>query len=321
MANLNNIQKIKIIIKSAYYFFRGGLQDFIYKKNFLKLNPLSKILELFFVRVFFSVASIRNIFLGNKKVAIIDKWIEQNTLFNHKIDFQDTFNTFSENGLSVIGKLNNSFLKQLTEELFPKIASFNNSDDFFKDLINKEKNSKGRIIIRPNNFNKNIKKLFESELIQKTTKYYLGTKDIIYSSNIFISFNYKSAMSADISSNALAYHSDCRYRKFFKVFIYLNDVDSSNGPHCFVKTTNRKKQDYFTSLRVYSDEEVSKYYKDEIVSIEGEAGHLFLEDTFGLHKGNILQKGYRAVLVLEIGVGKLRFHDNDIFKKKLSLNA
>ena len=318
MASQNNI---KIIITSAYSFFKGGLQDFIYKKKFLKLNSSFKIFELFFVRVFFSVASIRNIFLGKKKVDITDKWIEKNALFDHKIDFQDIFNTFSENGLSIIGKLNNNFLKELTEELFPKISNFNNRDDFFKDLVNKEKDSKGRIIIRPNNLNKNIQKLFESELIQKTTKYYLGIKDIIYSSNIFISFNYKSATPADINSNALAFHSDCRYRKFFKVFIYLNDIDSSNGSHCFVKTTNRIKQDHFTSLRVYSDQEVSKYYKDEIVSIEGEAGHLFLEDTFGLHKGNILQKGYRAVLVLEIGVGNLRFDDNDIFKKKLSLNV
>jgi len=315
------MSKLKIIIKSAYYFFRGGLQDFVRKKNFLILNSPIKIFELFFVRVFFSIASIRNIFLGNKKVIANDKWIGKNSLFNHKIDFQNKFNTFSENGMSIIGKLDNNFFKDLSEELFPGITNFDSNDTFFKDLINKEEDSRGRIIIRPNNLNKNIQKLFESDLIQKTTKYYLGTKDIIYSSNIFISFNYKSATPADINSNALAYHSDCRYRKFFKVFIYLNNINSLNGSHCFVKTTNRKKLDYFTLLKVYSDEEINKYYKDKVVSIEGEAGHLFLEDTFGLHKGNILQNGYRAVLVLEIGVGKLRFHPNDIFKKNLSLNT
>ena len=201
------------------------------------------------------------------------------------------------------------------------MINYNSNDEFFRNLINQENESKGRIIIRPNNTNENIKKLFESELIQNTSKYYLGTKDITYSSNVFISYNYKEATTADLNSNALAYHSDCRYRRFFKVFIYLNDVVSFNGPHCFVKTSHRNKHNYFNGLlRVYSNEEVSKYYQDEIVSIEGNAGHLFLEDTFGLHKGSIIKKGYRIVLVLEIGVGKIRFHENDIFKKNLISN-
>lgn len=47
-------------------------------------------------------------------------------------------------------------------------------------------------------------------------------------------------------------------------------------------------------------------------------GLFFLEDTFGLHKGKAIQHGYRAVLVLELEIGSLKYDNNDFFNKNLT---
>jgi len=309
---------IKSLYSSTNFFFGGHLKDFLCKKNFLKYNSAFKIFELFLVRVFFSIDIFRKNLILQEAVSEKDKLIKNNFIFDKDINFLDTYRNFSEDGLSKVGILNKNFHQNLLEELFPKIINFNDRDSFFLDFIDKQKEAKGRITIKPDNTNKFIENLFNSELVKRTTKYYLGSRNIVHSSALFVSFNYESATLADFNRNAQSYHSDCRYKKFFKIFVYLNDVTVLNGSHCFVKTSHNKKLSNFNPLKSYTDKKVSDNFSNNIVSVEGPAGLVFLEDTFGLHKGNAIQNGYRVVLVLEVGIGTLRFDNNDIFIKNLT---
>lgn len=80
------------------------------------------------------------------------------------------------------------------------------------------------------------------------------------------------------------FHRDNESIRFLKFFIYLTDVDEGAGPHVLVETSSSSGK--LTDLRRLTDEEVeSAFGKDRIKRIYGCAGDAFMEDTFGIHKG------------------------------------
>jgi ectoine hydroxylase-related dioxygenase (phytanoyl-CoA dioxygenase family) len=89
---------------------------------------------------------------------------------------------------------------------------------------------------------------------------------------------------------AQKYHFDMDRLKWLKIFIYLNDVEADNGPHCFVRGSHKPGSIPWSILskgyRRIDDSEVMKFYakKDEW-QFHGKAGTIILEDTRGLHKG------------------------------------
>jgi hypothetical protein len=88
--------------------------------------------------------------------------------------------------------------------------------------------------------------------------------------------------------------------KFLKFFFYLTDVDTTNGPHCFIRHSHQRKPQPLLRDGRIGDEEMQQYYPPEdIVEITGPAGSISAVDTRGFHKGKPLQKGHRLVLQLE----------------------
>lgn len=107
------------------------------------------------------------------------------------------------------------------------------------------------------------------------------------------------------SNSAQLYHFDLDRPKWLKFLTYVNDVDFSNGPHCFIKKTHKNNAIPF-SLRskgyVRIDDQ-NKYIKNLIkneIKITGKAGTAIIEDTKGLHKGSVVKKGYRILLNIQI---------------------
>ena len=103
---------------------------------------------------------------------------------------------------------------------------------------------------------------------------------------------------------AQLYHFDMNKVKFLKFFLYLTDVGTENGPHCFIQKSHRTGGIPSALLeRGYariSDEEVKPHYPSEdFVEITGPRGTIFAEDTRGLHKGKRLDHGDRLVFELE----------------------
>ena len=99
------------------------------------------------------------------------------------------------------------------------------------------------------------------------------------------------------SQDAQLYHWDADQIKFLKFFIYLTDVDSNNGPHCYVKGSNTTKPTALLRDGRFLDEEIETYYeKDQIVEITGSRGTIIAADTSGFHKGKPLVFGHRLIL-------------------------
>jgi hypothetical protein len=103
---------------------------------------------------------------------------------------------------------------------------------------------------------------------------------------------------------AQLYHFDMDRVKWLKVFIYLTDVTGENGPHCFVESShlidgipeNILKNGY---ARTTDAQVESSFAKDKIHRFIAPRGTIIFEDSSGLHKGEVVQKGARLIFELQ----------------------
>lgn len=105
-------------------------------------------------------------------------------------------------------------------------------------------------------------------------------------------------------SAAQLFHFDMDRIKWLKIFVYLTDVNSENGPHTFVSGSHRTngipKELLKKGYSRHTDEEVLKYFDPKnIIQFTGPVGTIIIEDTRGLHKGTHLSKGDRLMLELQ----------------------
>jgi len=128
---------------------------------------------------------------------------------------------------------------------------------------------------------------------------YLGCKPTISSLSIWWS------LPADgTAQEAENYHRDVDDWRFVKFFLYLTDVDEGAGPHRFVRGSHRSSN--FLRIRRIADDEVARAFPAaDLLSIEGRAGDAFLEDTFGLHKGQPPQRSRRLLLQVQYSIGPI----------------
>ena len=84
------------------------------------------------------------------------------------------------------------------------------------------------------------------------------------------------------------FHRDNDSIRFLKMFIYLTDVEEDSGPHVFIPGSHLT--DEFSELggRRFEDEELARAgLLDCAKHFVGPFGMTFLEDTSGLHKGQL----------------------------------
>lgn len=102
------------------------------------------------------------------------------------------------------------------------------------------------------------------------------------------------------SEAAQEFHYDMDRIKFLKIFIYLTDVNSENGPHCYVKESHIRKPRALLSDGRKSDSEIKIHYSEsQINELHGSQGTIILADTRGFHKGKPLASGHRLIFQLE----------------------
>ena len=148
--------------------------------------------------------------------------------------------------------------------------------------------------------------IFQSEDLQKLifdisllkfAQEYLGCKPILD----LVAF-WWSAPFEGIGKNAAAqmYHFDLDRIKFMKFFIYITDVDSETGPHCFVKGSHGKLPVAINRDCRYEDYEIEQVYgKENMLEICGKKGSIIAVDTRGFHKGKELLKGKRLLFQIQ----------------------
>lgn len=91
------------------------------------------------------------------------------------------------------------------------------------------------------------------------------------------------------------FHRDNDSIRFLKFFLYLTDVTSDSGPHKFVRGSHVEPR--LLERRRHTDAEVAAAFgEDRILEITGKAGDAFIEDTFGMHKGQMPRTGIRLLV-------------------------
>lgn len=103
------------------------------------------------------------------------------------------------------------------------------------------------------------------------------------------------------------FHRDVDDWKFLKLFVALTDFSSTNGPHIYVSGSS-KSSDGRESIRRYDDDEIIALFgQAAIKSMTPKAGEAFLEDTFGFHKGQPVNKGYRLMFQVTYSISPLPY--------------
>jgi hypothetical protein len=91
------------------------------------------------------------------------------------------------------------------------------------------------------------------------------------------------------------FHRDFDDVNFIKLFIYLTDVGPENGPHEYIAGSHQVP--LMCEIRRFSDEEVvASFPVNPKISFVGNAGTMFLENTYGLHRGQPVRKDRRLIL-------------------------
>ena len=104
-------------------------------------------------------------------------------------------------------------------------------------------------------------------------------------------WSYATGMGAQQAEN---FHRDVDDWRFVKLFVYLTDVTLGSGPHKYV--LHSAPQNKLTEIRRLEDEEVAQSFGQEnIRTMTATAGEGFLEDTYGIHKGQPVQSGHRLL--------------------------
>jgi hypothetical protein len=272
--------------------------------------------KIWIIRFFFAFPKIRNF---NK--AKIDSRIIEKKLFQKEISVKNVLKNIIKKGYFSELILKRKNLKYIKTNIIYKNTIFalkgykKNSKQFSKSL--KPNDNLNSIIVKSKKFkishigleinlNKTeiIKKLACSNFFIEIAKNYLNTNNITISGQCYIS-NPMKISNQEKKDNAQFYHHDLEFKKFLKVFIYLNDVDKHSGPHSFVEKSHKfKKYKHIISKR-FTTNQIQKSYKlYNIKKFLGPEGKVILEDTFGLHKGDVPTNKTRAMLILIYGLGE-----------------
>ncbi|MEL6557520.1 MAG: phytanoyl-CoA dioxygenase family protein [Bacteroidota bacterium] len=247
-----------------------------------------------------------------------------NETYSQKVSRKNGKHQFPEVTNGLTGQLNSERLNSITSKIkeqgyyiFDEKLSEDvceNITNYFSKIPSKaiaEDNSKHHLIYDRQNpiapiyrfdeaeilKNEDLSKIFYDINFVRLSQEYLGSKPLNNSIIMWWSALYTKTAS---SRAAQLYHFDMDHPKFIKFFIYLTDVDSDSGPHCYVKKSHVSKPDSLIDDKRYSDSDISDNYEaSEIVEILGSKGTIVAVDTSGLHKGKLPVNKDRLIVQIE----------------------
>ena len=100
--------------------------------------------------------------------------------------------------------------------------------------------------------------------------------------------------------DTLYFHVDPNSPKFLKFFFYLNDVDPTGGPFCYVRGSHRRRFRGWMRKGRWTPQEIERQYgASEIMYLTANVGDLIVADTNGFHRGTKITGSDRTMLTLD----------------------
>ena len=297
------------------------VKKMIFLLNIHKFNSLTVLLKILYINIFYMIPRIRNF---RNKISI-DKVNSDKSL-----DPKTKKNIFelSKKGCTEVNTLRKLDVDKILKEIF----LYNK-----KNIIFRRRKTNFNLIIKDNetinNYNKRIfeekisrfiipinldkshfiKKMILSKINVETAKIYLKSDNFSIGASCHIS----NALKIDDDEklgNAQLYHFDNDFSNFLKMYIYLTDVGTEDGPHTYIENTHKNKNvDHFLIKR-NTDKEIEDSYPSKKI-YTGIKGTYFLTDGFGIHKGEIVKRNYRMILNVHYGLEKIKYYKYDTYVK------
>ncbi len=135
------------------------------------------------------------------------------------------------------------------------------------------------------------------ENILGTVAEYLGMMPQLHAIGAWLNF----PADKDAKASQL-WHRDPEDLHTIKVFVYLDDVSSEQGPFSYIKQTQplgalSDKEPIHAHPRRVLDEEMDKTFpRDSWTSCTGDKGTMIIADTVGFHKGGLVRDGHRLLI-------------------------
>ena len=233
------------------------------------------------------------------------------------IDIKNSKNIFSFNELKTLSNISELSNKKIQE--FEKLKKQDNFNEFEQNLKNKgiykpfRFDLGGYLKFKERNIDSNDFSKINYEILK------IGLKEeFLYLASLYLGiypflgrfYAWYDFPTNENETSSQCWHKDTDDKKFFKIFIYLNEVKSNNGPFCFIKKTHQsktnieikkyfKKTDYST-FNILEDHDVKNLYsKKDILECNGSLGTTIFADTSGYHRGKKLKNDKRIMLVFE----------------------
>ena len=245
-----------------------------------------------------------------------------------------------KNGLKFESKIDKNKIKEIKKEIFKqkiisnidshrdiqiKMNTLNNDFDYQYYKYNKivRLSFKREELIS----NKQISEFILDNDFSETISNLIGQKVFLQAVDSWITLpvpekreNYEEMTKYEDTQN---WHRDVDNLRDFKVFIYFTDIlNVEDGPFEIILNTN--KFHFFNPLRYYDkiklrvkNKFVQKKYKNNIVTVNGEIGTVFIADTRALHRGRPILKENKYRMVFQLYYSIHAFgKDNKIELKK-----
>ena len=297
-----------------------------------KNNNFFIFIKIFIIKFFYAFEKFRNLIKPDFDVVDKNKINFKSVIFNEDINLIDQvkqLDTFGYSNTNILSDeiVNNILkeslqfdtfdLKKLSKNLHKKdlVKNENESLDKYIERLNSLGVSRLTKTINLNNNNLTLNKIIFSEEIINIAKSYLNTSKISVNATFFIS-NSLETSEEEKYKNAQYFHWDNDFTKFFKMYIYLNDVNYENGPHIFIPGTHKLKKKENKLCRLYSDENINQNYP-KTKTFLGKKGTFFLVDSYGIHKGLTPKRNYRLMLNIHFGRGRILYSENDKFIEQI----
>jgi hypothetical protein len=97
------------------------------------------------------------------------------------------------------------------------------------------------------------------------------------------------------------FHRDNDSVRFLKFFLYLTQVGDDDGPHRFVLASHLEPR-ALDRRRLTDDEVEEAFGTDRILKMRGNPGDAFMEDTWGVHKGQLPKVGRRLLVQIRYSI-------------------
>lgn len=145
-----------------------------------------------------------------------------------------------------------------------------------------------------------LQQLFFDDSLLAFAQEYLGCKPILDHLDLWWSVPF---FGKGKSKAAQMYHFDMDRIKFMKFFFYITDVNTHNGPHCYVKGSHKKLPSSISRDGRFTDEEIERVFgAQNCLELMGQKGTIMAVDTRGFHKGKELFEGKRLIFQIEFAI-------------------